>query len=114
MVISTFLCSQVPSARFDGDHALDAAIADAVDLIDQIRQDAGVIRDDGDLVADLKGQRFVALDEAVLLIELGDADLGMADDPAVAGAVAAEVGGERFAAGVDDGMDGRPSCRQRC
>lgn len=28
----------------------------------------------------------------------------MADDPAVAGAVAAEVGGERFAAGVDDGM----------
>lgn len=66
MVISTFLCSQVPSARFNGDHALDTAIADAVDLIDQIRQDAGVIRDDGDLVADLKGQRFVALDEAVL------------------------------------------------
>ena len=95
MVISTSLCSQVPSARFDGNHALDAAIADAVDLIDQIRQDAGVIRDDGDLVADLKGQRFVALDEAVLLIELGDADLGMADDPAVAGEI------------------GRASCRER-
>lgn len=64
-----------------------------------------MIRDDGDLVADLKGQRFVALDEAVLLIELGDADLGDGRRPS-----RSRGGGRRgrvvsvFAAGVDDGM----------
>ena len=97
------------AARGDGGDLHDLVAADQVDAVEEVGDDAGVVRDHAHRVADLGlvgagGE----VDHRVLLGEAGDDGAGVFDDVAVALARSGHgVGGERLGAGVEHRAVGR-------
>lgn len=78
------------------------AIFDDVDRIDHVGHDAGVVRNDVELLADRETDRAVRDEAAMLFGELVDTDVVAIKYVPVTGETK-QVGGQDLAAGVDDG-----------
>ncbi|MBB2702845.1 UNVERIFIED_ORG: hypothetical protein GGE63_000933 [Rhizobium esperanzae] len=76
--------------------------------VEQVGDHAGVVRDDEELLADLRPGAGAGceIDHPVFFREAGDPRLGIADDQAVI-AEALKVRGQGFRTGIDDGAVGR-------
>src|SRR5581483_6463587 len=68
--------------------------------VEQVRDDADVVRDNADLLPELELVAFRELDVRVLLVQLRDPRTARLEDEPVA-AVRTGVGGKRLAAGVE-------------
>src|SRR5262245_47459976 len=80
-VLSPLSSDASPCRDRPGD--LDRVAADAVDLVNHVADDAGVVGNDGDHLPDLRFRRRVReIDHAVLLGDVGDDRLRILDDAA--------------------------------